>query len=145
MNGLVIWFMYKRLHRRLLESVGRRLPADEVQDVALGHRWKTIWPTMFGVIVLSGGLLLDSNSDVWLIGGVLVAGFGLLLLGWLATPATLIVNTSEEVVLINGRRRTYEPVDVQRRFPRSSWGTSVQVKDLGLWIPALWKRHLPPM
>ncbi len=73
----------------------------------------------------------------------LVLGFGLLVAGWVLTPATLIVTTTHAVVLLRGRRRTYEPVAVQERLERSSWTTPDEVRKRGLWVPRLWKKHLP--
>ena len=53
-------------------------------------------------------------------GGFDEAGVGLLVVGWVATAATLIVTTSDAVILMQGRRRTYEPLAVLERVERSA-------------------------
>jgi len=96
-----------------------------------------------GIAALGAGGLFASASGPWLVGGALTVGFALLLVGWLAVPATLVVTTRESVLLVRGRRRTYEPVEEQERVPLGSWDATI-LGDLGLWVPAYWKRHLPP-
>ncbi len=144
MGSVVVWLMYRRQHRHLMESVRAWLPGEQVKDVAVGHKWSSTWPTFAGIGVLLLGGVLGPDDQLWISLFTLVLGFGLLIAGWLATPATLIVTTPAEVILIEGRRRTYEPIAVEQRMLRSSWVQRDQIKDRRLWIPLIWKKHLPP-
>lgn len=51
--------------------------------------------------------------------------------------------TTEEVIVIEGRRRTYEPVAIQERHGRSSWRNGQKIKGRRLWVGSLWRKHLP--
>ncbi|HEV2809713.1 MAG TPA: hypothetical protein VGV93_04845 [Acidimicrobiales bacterium] len=96
-----------------------------------------------GIVVLLVGALLASEDRIRITLGALVLGFGLLIVGWVATAATLIVTTSDAVILMQGRRRTYEPLAVLERVERSAWVRKDQIKNRRLWVPLLWKKHLP--
>ena len=135
--------VYKRQHRRLISSVRQWLPGEDVEDVAVGHQWVSAWPTLAGIVVLLVGVLLGSEDRIWITLVALVLGFGLLVVGWLATAATLIVTTSDAVILVQGQRRTYEPLAVLERVERSAWVREDQIKNRRLWVPGLWKKHLP--
>jgi hypothetical protein len=134
--------MYKRQHRRLLSSV-REWLGEDAEDVAVAHRWSSAWPTLGGIAVLLLGAILGSEDRIPVTLVALVLGFGLLLAGWVLTPAILIVTTGDAVVLLEGRRRTYEPVAVQERFERCSWMTADEMRKRRLWVPGFWKKHLP--
>ena len=135
--------LYKRDHRRLISSVRQWLPAEDVEDVAVGHQWVSTWPMLAGFAVLLVGAVLGSEDRIWITLVALVLGFGLLVVGWVATAATLIVTTSDAVILMQGRRRTYEPLAVLERVERSAWVREDQMKNRRLWVPLLWKRNLP--
>ncbi len=90
-------------------------------------------------MVLLVGALLGSEDRIWITLVALVLGFGLLIVGWVATAATLIVTTSDAVILLQGRRRTYEPVVILDRVERSAWEREDQLKDRRLWVPGVWK------
>ncbi len=134
--------IHKRQHRRLLSSV-REWVADEAEDVAIGHRWRSVWPTLSGIVVLLLGAVLGSEDRVWIVALALFFGFGLLAAGWLLTPATLIVTTADAVFVLRGRRRTYEPIALEERVERSSWRTGDEIRKRSLWVPGFWKKHLP--
>ncbi len=142
-GSLAAHAVYKLQHRRLLSSVRKWLPAEDVEDVAVGHQRVSAWPTLAGIVVLLVGVVLGSEDRTWITLVALVLGFGLLVLGWVATAATLIVTTSDAVILLQGRRRTYEPVAILDRVERSAWEREDQLKVRRLWVPGLWKKHLP--
>lgn len=134
--------VYKRQHRRLLSSV-REWLGEDPEDVAIGHRWPSVWPTLGGIVVLLLGAFFGSDDRMWIMVVALFLGFGLLVAGWVLAPATLIVTTANAVLLLRGRRRTYEPVALEQRVERSSWMTADEIRKRRLWVPGLWKRHLP--
>lgn len=146
-GSVVAWFaaraVYKRQHRRLLASVRKWLPGEDVQDVAVAHQRFSVWPTMAGIAVLVLGAVLGSDDRASITLVALVLGFGLLVIGWVASPAILIVATTDAVILLQGRRRTYEPVAVLERVERSAWLRQEEMRTRRLWVPGLWKKHLP--
>lgn len=112
---------YRRQHRRLLSSVREFLRGEVVKDVAVGVRWSSAWPTLLGGVALTIGAIFGSLGRLLPVVAWLVLGFGLLAIGWIATPAILVVSTADEVFVLQGRRRTYEPVAILERHDRSSW------------------------
>ncbi|MBW3575789.1 MAG: hypothetical protein KY450_13240 [Actinobacteria bacterium] len=135
--------MYKRDYRRLLASVQALLPGEQVEDVAVAHPWSSLWPSLAGgAVLLTGGIYAFDERMVLLV-TTLVLGFALLILGWLASRATLIVTTADEVVLVDGRRRTYQPAAVQERLPRSSSLIREELRERRLFVPTAWRKHLP--
>ncbi len=142
-GSLAAHALYKRDHRRLISSVRQWLPAEDVEDVAVAHQWVSLWPMLAGIVVLLVGARLGSEDRIWMTLVALVLGFGLLIVGWVATAATLIVTTSDAVILMQGRRRTYEPLTVLERVERSAWVRKDQMRNRRLWVPLLWKKHLP--
>lgn len=92
-----------------------------VEDVAVGVRWSSAWPTLLAGVALAIGAIFGSLGRVLLVVAGLVLGLGLLAIGWIATPAILFVSTADEVFVLQGRRRTYEPVAILERHDRSSW------------------------
>ena len=139
---IAVWDWYKAKHRRLLASVRAFLPGEDVEDVALAQRWTSTWPGLVGLGVVAAAAVLDGDR-LWITVVGLGLGFALLLVGWLTIPATLLVTTRDQVIVIAARRRTYQPVVIEERIARAQWRTSEQLRERRLWVGAAWKRHLP--
>lgn len=144
--------VYRRQRRRLTPLVQQRLIGDQVVDFAIAHRWSTTWPSFLGIAFLFVGAVLGSANRmgveafpgqtwIWLFSFVI--GFSLLLVGAFAMPAVLIVTTAEDVIILEARRRTYAPAALLERTQRSSWAAQDEIKGRGLFVPSLWRRHLP--
>lgn len=144
--------VFGRQRRRLAPLVQRRLVGEEIEDFAIAHRWSTTWPSFTGIALLFIGAILGSanrmgvevlpsQSWFWLL--AFVVGFSFLLIGAFLIPAVLIVTTADDVVVFEARRGTYAPGALLDRTERSSWTSQDQIKSRGLFVPSLWRKHLP--
>lgn len=111
---------YQRQHRRLLSVVREFLPGEVVEDVAVGVRWSSAWPTLLGIAALAIGAIFASLDRILPVLAGLVLGFGLLAIGWVATPALLLVSSADEVLVIEGR--------VERTSQSPSWNGTIGLR-----------------
>lgn len=86
--------------------------------MAVGVRWSSAWPTLLGLVALAIGAILGSLGRLLPVVAGLLLGFGLLAIGWIVTPVILVVSTADEVFVLQGRQRTYDPVSILERHDR---------------------------